>query len=116
MKKFLFLGSLLISGSLLGQNKMSCCSKTDATEEFAVFASDKNFMATHENPLPFVFHSDNGKDIQYKTDDGTDAHAWEIKPAKSPSRRAAPPAVTTAAGGARSPPTALDGRHGLRFS
>ncbi|PWU01430.1 MAG: dienelactone hydrolase [Bacteroidetes bacterium] len=74
---------MLISGSLLAQNKMSCCSKTDATEEFAVFASDKNFMATHESPLPFTFHPVNGKDIEYKTDDGTNAHAFEVKTEKN---------------------------------
>jgi carboxymethylenebutenolidase len=69
---------------LPAQNKMSCCSKTDATDEFAKLASDKNFVSSHEEPLPFSFHSDNGKDISFKASDGSDAHGWEVR-AKNPS-------------------------------
>ena len=60
------------------QTNMSCCIPS-ATEKFALNASDKSFIMSHEEPLPFVFTSARGADITYKTTDGTDAHAWEIK-------------------------------------
>ena len=41
--------------------------------------NNKFFKAAHEDPLPFVYKSLKGKDITYKTSDGVDAHAFEIK-------------------------------------
>ncbi len=58
---------------------MNCCSPT-ATEEFATFATNKSFMMSHPEPLPFVFQSARGgADITFKASDGKDAHGWEIK-------------------------------------
>lgn len=64
------------------QTSMSCC-QPSATDKFASFASDKTFIMSHENPLPFTYSSAKGKDISYKTADGTDAHAWEVKADKA---------------------------------
>jgi carboxymethylenebutenolidase len=83
MKKITNLFLLLfVYAAANAQTSMNCCSPT-ATEEFASFASNKTFIMSHEEPIPFVFESERGNDINYKTTDGTDAHAWEIKAKKS---------------------------------
>jgi len=64
------------------QTTMNCCSPT-ATEKFAMLASDKSFVMSHTEPLPFTYNSAKGHDITYKTSDGTDAHAWEVKADKN---------------------------------
>jgi carboxymethylenebutenolidase len=64
------------------QTTMNCCSPT-ATEKFAMLASDKSFVMSHTEPLPFTYSSAKGHDITYKTSDGTDAHAWEVKADKN---------------------------------
>lgn len=55
----------------------ACCVK--ATDQFAALGKDKNFVNAHDEPLPFVYESTKGKDINYKLADGTTAHAFEIK-------------------------------------
>jgi carboxymethylenebutenolidase len=83
MKKctsFLLLFSCL---SLHAQEKMSCCSPS-ATEAFAQLSSDKKFVRSHHEPLPFLYQSENGQPITFKASDGSDAYGWEIK-SKSPS-------------------------------
>jgi carboxymethylenebutenolidase len=85
MKKIVFLLCLtLVFNFGFAQTIMSCC-QPSATEKFATYASDKVFIMSHQNPLPFIFKSDRGHDITYKTDDGKDAHAWEIKSKKKSS-------------------------------
>ncbi|MBZ5855651.1 dienelactone hydrolase family protein [Flavihumibacter profundi] len=83
MKKSIALISFLaIAGSLAAQtSNMSCCAAS-ATEAYAMNASDKNFTSKHDEPLPFSYSSENGKDISYTTADGKTAHAWEVKSAK----------------------------------
>lgn len=76
-RNLLFIFSLLLLTNVHAQKNTSCCNPS-ATETFALNAFDKNFIMTHENPLPFEFKSERGKDINYKTSDGKDAHAWEI--------------------------------------
>jgi len=82
MKKS-FLAFCLLAGvfSATAQEKITCCVPT-ATEEYALNAGSKAFKMEHPDPLPFVYASEKGKDINYKTADGTDAHAFEIKAAK----------------------------------
>ncbi len=83
MKKITNLFLLLfVYAAANAQTSMNCCSPT-ATEQFASFASNKTFIMNHEEPIPFVFESERGNDITYKTTDGTDAHAWEIKAKKA---------------------------------
>jgi len=84
MKKYLILSLLIFCGTLaFGQSKVVCCSKTSATQRFAMLASDKKFVMSHPVPLKYHFQSTIGKSINYKTSDGKDAHAFEFK-AKRP--------------------------------
>ena len=84
MKKNILLAlSALISISSTAQQKMSCCAAS-ATDAFSQLGSDKKFAMSHNNPLPFSYRSENGKEIIYKASDGTDAYGWEIK-SKKPS-------------------------------
>jgi len=69
--------------SATAQQKMSCCAAS-ATDVFSQLGSDKKFAMSHNNPLPFTYTSENGKEITYKASDGSDAYGWEIK-SKSPS-------------------------------
>ncbi len=48
-----------------------------------MLASSKDFIRSHKNPLKFHFQSSIGKSINYKTPDGKDADAYELK-AKNP--------------------------------
>ena len=84
MKKYLLLVlSFLCSVCALCQSKMACCSKESATKQFAMLASDKKFVMAHANPRPYHFQSTIGNAITYKTADGKDANAFEMK-AKKP--------------------------------
>jgi carboxymethylenebutenolidase len=84
MKKLLFLTLLVFCGATaFSQSKMVCCSKPSATQQFAMLASDKEFRMAHKNPLKIHFQSSIGKSITYKTADGKDADAYELK-AKNP--------------------------------
>jgi carboxymethylenebutenolidase len=83
MKKVIILFALILSYHVSkAQTKMNCCTPT-ATEKFATLASDKTFIMSHEEPLPFTFSSAKGQDITYKATDGNDAHAWEVKADKN---------------------------------
>ncbi|HEY2580552.1 MAG TPA: dienelactone hydrolase family protein [Mucilaginibacter sp.] len=84
MKKFLLL-TLLISCSAFAfsQSKMACCAKPSATQQFAMLASSKEFTMSHKNPLKIHFQSSIGKNITYKTADGKDADAYELKAKKA---------------------------------
>lgn len=81
-----FLTIVLGLGTITGmaQEKMTCCLPS-ATEKFANFASEKTFIMSHQEPLPFIYDSPKGQDISYKTSDGTDAHGWEVKADKATS-------------------------------
>src|SRR5579863_4420366 len=79
MKKYpLLLVCTFCVSLIFAQQKISCCAAS-ATESFSQLASDKGFIMSHPIPLPFVFQSENGKAITFKTADGTDAYGWEIK-------------------------------------
>lgn len=71
------------TGVAFAQSKMACCAKPTATKQFAMLAADKKFVMAHANPLKFHFQSTIGKPITYKTADGKDANAYELK-AKNP--------------------------------
>lgn len=66
------------------QEKMSCCMKpaSEATAQFAMLGSDKNFQMKHENPLPFTLQNPIGKMVTFKTPDGKTGQAYAIKAAK----------------------------------
>ncbi len=83
MKKILFFfafTAFFYSGK--AQTNMSCCMPS-ATEKFALFASEKEFVMSHEDPLPFTYNSAKGLDVHFKTADGADAHGWEVKAGKT---------------------------------
>jgi carboxymethylenebutenolidase len=85
MKKLLLLITILMTGGLVysqSRGSVACCYPT-ATQRFAMLASDKKFISMHPNPKPFHFESAIGKTITYKTADGTNANAYELK-AKKP--------------------------------
>lgn len=82
MKKLLFLPILLLFAmGLSAQNTLSCCG-IDATTAFSRNVGDKSFVMSHDEPLPFQFVSETGKDIYIKTASGKDAHVWEVKASK----------------------------------
>lgn len=84
MKKYLILSLLIFCGAVaFGQSKVVCCSKTSATKQFAMLASDKKFVMSHPVPLKYHFQSTIGKSINYKTADGKEASAYEFKAKKS---------------------------------
>lgn len=80
MKRMLFAVVLLsIPAALLfAQAEKNCCA-ISSTEQFAMLASDKNFVATHTPPLPFTFHPEKGIWVTFKTPDGSEARAFEVK-------------------------------------
>jgi carboxymethylenebutenolidase len=65
---------------LMAQTTTLC--HTPATEKFAMFASNQNFMNKHPNPLPYVHQSDIGRMITFATKGGPEARAYllEAKP------------------------------------
>jgi len=79
MKNLLLLILILSTYSLV-KAQPACCIK--ATDDFAALGNIKAFRMEHKAPLPFVYLSANGKDINYKLQDGTTAHAFEIKAEK----------------------------------
>ena len=60
----------------------SCCTKPEATETFALLTKDKKFVSTHFEPLPFTLAAPLGKEITFKTPDGKEGYAYEIKAEK----------------------------------
>jgi carboxymethylenebutenolidase len=81
MKKIFISIFTLVGVQFVNAQQMSCCS-IDATESFSRHASDKNFVKSHDEPIPFTYISDKGKDIQFQTADGKKAHGWEVKAEK----------------------------------
>lgn len=80
MKKYLLLALLIFCGVFaFSQSKMACCAKPSATQQFAMLASNKEFIMSHKNPLKIHFQSTIGKTITYKTPDGKEASAYELK-------------------------------------
>lgn len=79
MRKFaVLLLSVMFVLQLSAQHMDNCC-QPSATELYALNGSNKEFTMSHEDPLPFNYVSPKGNDINYKTADGVDAHAFEIK-------------------------------------
>ncbi len=77
MKNIVFTVLLVMSIGCLHAQMAACCVK--ATDQFAALGNNKAFVLSHDEPLPFVYESTKGKDINYKLADGTTAHAFEIK-------------------------------------
>lgn len=83
MKKLYLLLLFVLCGlGSYSQSKMACCVKPSATKRFAMLAADKKFVMAHANPRKFHFQSTIGKNITYKTPDGKESTAYELKAAK----------------------------------
>jgi carboxymethylenebutenolidase len=81
-RKCWFLFGLLVMVKLIVTAQGSCCSRP-ATESFAAFLKDDKFVSDHESPIPFELMDQKGKMISFKTPDGVDGNAYEIKAAKT---------------------------------
>ncbi len=70
---------LLLAASvrLLAQTDRLC--HTPATEKFAMFASNRQFLKNHPNPTPYVHQSDIGKMITFSTPGGPDARGYLLQ-------------------------------------
>lgn len=94
MKYLLSVLSLMLSLSVFGQAKMTCCDPKSgmhetkntpdgsATSQFAMLSNDPAFVKKHDNPEPLKFESETGKWISIKSADGKDAKVYEVKSAK----------------------------------
>ena len=74
-----FVMMISLTFSFAQKQMASCCNPVSATEQFAMLASNKTFVMSHDAPLPFVYQSANGNDITFKATDGTNAHGWLVK-------------------------------------
>jgi carboxymethylenebutenolidase len=81
MKTKIVCALLLFAGGKLMAQK-SCCAKSNAAESFAMLTNDVNFVNTHLNPIPFVLENPLGKMVTFKTSDGKESAAYEIKATK----------------------------------
>jgi carboxymethylenebutenolidase len=83
MKKLSLLLTLtLFTAFAFSQSKMTCCNQS-ATQQFAMLASNRAFVMSHKNPKPIHFQSSIGKPITYKTPDGRESTAYELKAKKT---------------------------------
>ena len=82
MEKYLLIAFMLFAPAAKQPTKpIVCCGKT-ATEQFAAFASDPNFVKIHVLPASFNYVAGAGADIHFTATDGTLAHGYEFKAAK----------------------------------
>lgn len=81
MKKLLIV-LLFLPVVVFGQAAKSCCD-ISATAQFAMLAKDEGFKASHLEPEPFKFVPEKGKFITFRTTDGTDGRAFEVRAAKT---------------------------------
>ncbi|MES2513221.1 MAG: dienelactone hydrolase family protein [Bacteroidota bacterium] len=80
LMKNLFLSLIVLcSAKLISQT--TCCAKPASTDAFAMLTHDKQFVATHLEPLPFTLANPLGKKISFRTADGKIGYGYEIKAA-----------------------------------
>jgi carboxymethylenebutenolidase len=82
-KAFLGLALLFISTyyMAIAQDGITIC-HTPTTEKFAMMASQDEFMALHEAPLPYVHYSENGEMVRFPAPDGMEAQGYLIRSAQ----------------------------------
>lgn len=78
MKK-IFTLIITLSAFSFSQAQHSCCAVAASTETFAMLTHDQHFVDTHLDPNPFTLENKLGKEITFKTADGKQGHAYEIK-------------------------------------
>lgn len=85
--KFSVIMLFFITGWVFPQSKSSCCAgEMSATDEFASFSNDIDFVSLHDAPLPFKLGDPRGEMITFKTADGKTGSAYEVK-ADKPSNK-----------------------------
>ncbi|HTP80378.1 MAG TPA: dienelactone hydrolase family protein [Bacteroidota bacterium] len=72
---------VFLPATLVAQSS-NCCSAS-ATQQFALFANDDNFVASHPDPLPFHLSAERGAWVHFKTADSLDGRAYEVKASKA---------------------------------
>jgi carboxymethylenebutenolidase len=84
MKKLLLiLLTLAVAPALRGQNDDVTVCHTSPTDKFALFASNRDFNASHPNPVAYVHVSQaGGKMIQFKGADGVEASGYLLEAKK----------------------------------
>ncbi|HEX8429048.1 dienelactone hydrolase family protein [Hymenobacter sp.] len=87
MNKIWTLCAVLLSSITMAsaQSAMSCCAKptsSNATEAFAMLATNEDFSGGHDAPLPYTYAGE-GKAIEFKTPDGRTGKGFEVKSATS---------------------------------
>lgn len=83
MKKTILLFALALIGYTTYAQKHFCCQPA-ATEAFAMLGAKSEFQSAHLAPEPISFEPTTGKMITFKTSDGKDGNAFQVKSA-SPS-------------------------------
>jgi carboxymethylenebutenolidase len=73
-----FVVLLIFTVKTAAQDKVAVC-HTPAAEKFALFASNKQFLKDHPNPLRYVHQSDIGKMISFPTPGGPDARGYLLQ-------------------------------------
>jgi carboxymethylenebutenolidase len=81
-----FLFFILFGFTLTQTAQKNCCTKPDATQTFALLTHHKSFVNAHLEPKPFVLELKTGNDITFKTTDGLQGFAYEVK-AEEPTNR-----------------------------
>lgn len=77
--------------NILYSQKKPCCedeattsaNETTAPNTMAAFGNDENFKNEHPTPVPFTLLDGKGTMVTFKTADGTDGMAYEVKSDKS---------------------------------
>lgn len=82
MKKIL-LFVLAVFATIQAYAQGASCCVMPATTQFAMLSKDQSFRSSHDEPRSFVYKSKAGKMITYKTADGKEAAAFELR-AKKP--------------------------------
>lgn len=82
--KYTFTLLLSILSIAAMSQSMICCSKPgpNAATEFAMLGSNKDFLAAHDAPLPFVLKNKTGEDIRFPTPDGSTGGGYLVKAAQ----------------------------------
>ena len=81
MKNLTLIAVLIFGLNIQAQN--ACCKIQASTETFAMLGNNNRFVSAHLDPKPFVLDQPMGKDLQIVSQDGKDAHIYEIKNAKA---------------------------------
>src|SRR3954468_21060244 len=79
--KNLFLLLALVYGTVSAQTN-SCCVIPSVNGQNNMLAMNESFAKTHLEPIPFTLQNAKGSMVTFKTTDGKDAQAYEVKAAR----------------------------------